>query len=123
MQKFDYRAPRFVVDFPVQLKMLDSLHNARCRDISEDGMRIEIRTPFSPDCCGEVAFSYKGFSFELQVQVAHVGIAYDGVKFIYESEDQRTEILQLLSRLATPPRASRPFLIGGNRTGLSATDG
>jgi len=115
MQKFDYRAPRFVVDFPVQLKVLNSSHIARCRDISENGMRLEIRDPIQPDSFGEVFFSYQGLNFALKVRVAHAGIAYDGLSFAYESEDQRAEILHLISRLAAPTRAVSLFLVGRNR--------
>ncbi len=112
MQKFDYRAPRFAADFPVRLKMPGSSHLARCRDISEDGMRVELPDPFTPDTCGEVVFSYQGLSFNLQVHVAHAGAAYAGLRFVYQSEDQRTEVLHLMSLLATPPRTVSLFLVG-----------
>ena len=122
MQKFDYRAPRFAVDFPVRLTMQDSLHFARCRDISENGMRLEIRDPFPPDSCGEVAFDYQGIVFELRVRVMHAGIAHDGLTFVYESDDQRTEILNLISRFASPKRAVSLFLIGQDITDFSVTE-
>ena len=122
MHKFDYRAPRFAVDFPVELKMANSLHIARCRDISEDGMKLEIRDPFPPDVCGEVSFSHQGLDFALRVRVAHAGLAYDGLKFIYQSKDQRTEILHLISRFAAPKRAVSLFLVGRDRPDFSVTE-
>jgi hypothetical protein len=106
MQKFDYRTPRFAVDFPVQLKIQDALHFARCRDISEDGMRLELREPFPPRSCGEVFFSYKNLSLDLRVRVTHAGDTYDGLKFIHLSEEERTKIFHLMSRLAVPRRAA-----------------
>jgi hypothetical protein len=112
MQKFDYRAPRFVADFPVRLKMPNSSHLARCRDISEDGMRVELPTPFTPDTCGEVVFIYQGLSFKLQVRVAHTGTAYAGLRFVFQSEEQRTDVLHIMSLLATPPRTVGLFLVG-----------
>ena len=102
MQKFDYRAARFAVDFQVLVKMQDSVHFARCRDISEDGMRLELRHPFPLECCGEVSFSYQDLSLDLQVCVAHAGSTYDGLKFLFESDEQRSKMAHLMSRLATP---------------------
>jgi hypothetical protein len=111
MQKFDYRVPRFAVDFPVQLKIRDSLHFARCRDISEDGMRLELREPFPPECCGEVSFSYKDLNLDLRVRVTNAGDTFDGFKFVYRSEEQRAKMLDLMSRLATPHRAASLFVV------------
>jgi hypothetical protein len=111
MQKFDYRAPRFAVDFPVKLKMLSSLHIARCRDISEDGMRLELGDPFPPESCGEVSFSYQELSLDLYVRVTHAGVGCDGLKFLYESDEQRAKMLLLMSRLATPHPVASLFLV------------
>lgn len=111
MQKFDYRAPRFAVDFPVKLKMLNSLQHTRCLDISEDGMRLELGDPFPPECCGEVSFSYQEIRLDLQVRVTHAGAGCDGLKFLYQSAEQRTKMLHLMSLLATPHPPSSLFLV------------
>jgi PilZ domain len=104
MQKFDYRAARVAVDFPVRLEMHNSLHFGRCRDISEDGMRLELLAPFAPQCCGEVSFSYHELNLELRVRVTHAGATYDGLKFIFQSGEQRTRVRHLMSILSKIPQ-------------------
>ena len=111
MQKFDYRTPRFRVDFPVRIKVQNSLHLARCQDISEDGMRVELPAPFPPDCCGEVAFSFQELSFELPVRVMHTGVTCHGLAFVYQSEEQRQSILRLISHLTTQQRNASLFIV------------
>ena len=111
MQKFDYRTPRFTVDFPVRIKMLNSLYLARCRDISEAGMRVELDDPFPPDCSGEVSFCYQELSFELPVRVMHTGTTSHGLAFVYQSEEQRQAILHLISHLATQRPSASLFLV------------
>jgi len=58
-------------------------------EISTEGMKLELREPLSPNSCGRVRLSYLNFRLELPVRVAHSGASYDGVKFVYESDEQR----------------------------------
>ncbi|HEX3892676.1 MAG TPA: PilZ domain-containing protein [Terracidiphilus sp.] len=111
MRKFDYRAPRFSVDLPVCLTFDASMQHGRCIEISTEGMKLELRQPLAPDSCGTVAFNYQDFALELPVRVAHSGSYYDGVKFIYETEEQRDEINRLVARLTAPQHPSRPVLV------------
>jgi len=110
MRKFDYRAPRFTVDLPIRLTFNDAIQHARCTEISSEGMRLEVGEPLMPAACGTVCIRYQEFDLELPVRVAHAGQYYDGVKFVYESEDQRDEVNRLVARLTFPQRIG-PILV------------
>ena len=50
MRKLQYRAPRFAVDFPVKVTHGDSSQMTRGREISVDGMKLDLNGdsfPFS----------------------------------------------------------------------------
>jgi PilZ domain-containing protein len=112
MRKFDYRAPRFLVDLPIQLTFENSMQEGRCKEISTEGMKLELREPLCPDCCGTVRLSYKDFMIEVPVRVAHSGSSYDGVKFVYESDEQRDELIRLVALLTGPKQNTGPVLLG-----------
>jgi|SRR5579863_3742302 hypothetical protein len=112
MRKFDYRAPRFAVDFPVRLNFEDSVQQARCREISTEGMKLEVRQPLAPASCGVVVISYQDFALEVPIRVAHSGAFYDGVQFVYSMDEQRDEVNRLVARLSAPQQQrSKPILI------------
>lgn len=100
MQKFEYRAPRYPVDLPVRLRQDDRTLHARCREISREGMRLELREPLPEDFCGTVSLNCRHVSLELRVRVTHTGILQDGLRFIFESEKQRRAVAQLVAILA-----------------------
>jgi hypothetical protein len=111
MRKFDYRAPRFSVDLPIRLTFEDSMQDGRCREISTEGMKLELREPLSPNSCGRVRVSYLNFRLELPVRVAHSGASYDGVKFVYESDEQRDDVNRLVAVLAGPRQQAGPLML------------
>jgi hypothetical protein len=89
----------------------ESIQPGRCLEISTEGMKLELRQPLAPDAVGTVRFSYQDAVLELPVRVAHSGAFYDGVKFIYESDEQRDEVNRLVSRLTAPQHRSGPVLV------------
>jgi hypothetical protein len=105
MRKFNYRVPRFPVDIPVRLSFDESTQVGRCLEISIEGMKLEAGQPLSPDSRGTVNLSYLGIAVELSIRVAHSGSSFDGVMFVYESEEQRDKVSQLVSLLARPTRS------------------
>lgn len=111
MQKFDYRAPRFSVDFPVHLRWQDSHQLVRCVDISANGMRIELHEPPQPCSCGRVSFCFQDLSLELPVWITYANANSTGLKFLYESDEQRSLVLELLSRLVSTPPDTALFLV------------
>jgi hypothetical protein len=48
---------------------------------------------------------------EVPVRVAHSGSSYDGVKFVYESDEQRDELIRLIALLTGPKQNSGPVLL------------
>ena len=100
MRKFDYRVPRFLVDFPVRLTLEDATQFGRCLEISTEGMKLEVREHLSTDSCGAVHLSYKNLSLDLPVRVANSGPTYDGLRFIFETDEQREDVVRLVALLA-----------------------
>jgi PilZ domain len=111
MRKFNYRVPRFPVDLPVLLTFGESTQVGRCLEISVEGMKLEAGQPLSPDSRGTVHLTYLGIAVELSIRVAHAGSAFDGVTFVYDSEEQRDKVSQLVSLLARPTPRSGPVVM------------
>lgn len=101
MQKFEYRTPRYLVDLPVVLTLQEGSFPGRCREISKDGMRVELLQPVAPESSGTVCVSYNDYSIELRVTVAHSGAKFDGLKFLFESDRDRSTVERLVSLLAS----------------------
>ncbi|MGA7342244.1 MAG: PilZ domain-containing protein [Terracidiphilus sp.] len=111
MQKFEYRTPRYLVDLPVLLTFEDARIAGRCREISKEGMRVEIGEPVLADACGTVSISYKDVSLEQRVCVAHCGTGWDGLKFLFESEKDRAQVERLVALLAGSEGQPGPVLV------------
>jgi PilZ domain len=110
MQKFDYRYPRFSVDLPVRFSTQGSTLSGRCKDISHDGMRLELPEPLSPNARGTVSVTYQGRALALSVRVAHA--ANGGMEFLYESDGERKAVEQLVASLASSRNRVGPVLVG-----------
>ncbi|MGD0797061.1 MAG: PilZ domain-containing protein [Acidobacteriaceae bacterium] len=110
MQKFDYRCPRFTVDLPVRFTAQGSTLSGRCKDISSDGMRLELHEPLPPDARGTVSVSFQNRTLELSVRVADPGNG--GMEFIYESDAERKAVDRLIAQMAGARTRSGPTLVG-----------
>ena len=111
MQKFEYRTPRYHVDLPVILA-LDSAHlSGRCKEISKDGMMIHMRESAPPDACGTVTVSYREKSLQLPVSVVHNGKGQLGLKFLFESDNDRSALEHLVSLVAAAMGQPGPRLV------------
>jgi hypothetical protein len=111
MQKFEYRSPRFAVDLPVELAVEQSTLPGRCKDISSEGMRLELSCPLPPDACGTVFLSYRDRALQLSVRVAHTGTTHDGVEFVYKSDHEREAVARLIASLSTTTGRPRLALV------------
>lgn len=111
MQKFEYRTPRYPVDLPVLLTLQNATIPGRCQEISREGMKVELRDPVTPDTCGTVSVSYKELSLELPVCVARAGAGLGGLRFILESEKDRSAVERLVSLLASAAGHPGPILV------------
>ena len=111
MQKFEYRSPRFAVDLPIQVTVDQSTLPGRCRNISKEGMRLELRQPLPPNALGTVRLNCQDSPLELSVRVAYSGKTYEGVQFIYRSDRERDAVAHLVASLAGSIDRSRPILL------------
>lgn len=102
MHKFTYRTPRYAVDFPVQLELGSSVIAGRCKEISTDGMRLELRRSLPVGFCGMVYLAWHNIHLELRVRLAHTSSGQDALRFVFESEKERASIADLVTRLADP---------------------
>jgi hypothetical protein len=109
MQKFDYRCPRFSVDLPARLTTQEGTLTGRCKDISHEGMRLELPEPPPSGARGTVMVSYQGRTLELGVRVAHAGNG--GLEFLYESDAERKAVEQLVAFAASSRSRIGPILV------------
>jgi PilZ domain len=111
MRKFDYRAPRFVVDLPVSLTLLESTQFGRCIEISTEGMKLNVSEPLSVDAGGAVHVTFQNVSLDIPVRVAHCGAGCEGVQFVYGSDEERDEVIRFIALLASAPPRPGPMLL------------
>ena len=111
MQKFYYRSPRYPVDLPVLLILEDASVSGRCREISNDGMKVEFLRPVLRDACGTLRIGRGESSLELRVRVARTGADSDGVKFLFASEKERRALQRLVALTAAPTAQPGPVLV------------
>jgi hypothetical protein len=111
MQKFEYRTPRYKVDLPVLLVVADARIHGRCREISKEGMTVEFRGQVVADSSGTVSISYKNLEIDLQVAVTHSGKAADGLKFLFETEQEKSAVERLVALLAGSTGQPGPVLV------------
>ena len=102
MRKFDYRSPRLTVDLPVRMTQGSTTHHGRCREISAEGMKVELQDPLVQGTSCAAHFDCEDLSFRLLARIVHPGPDSCGVKFVYESDRQRQTAVQLVKLLAAP---------------------
>ena len=112
MHKFTHRSPRYAVDFPVQLMGDEAIITGRCREISTEGMRLELRRPLPAGFSGVVSLAWRNVHLELRVRLAHSGAEQDALRFVFGSEKERAAVAELVARLADPAEpADQPGLV------------
>ena len=111
MQKFDYRAPRFAVDLPVRFSLENLTRVARCKDISVEGMKLELRDPLPLNSVGTISVSYEGLALDISARVTHCQPNCDGLRFIYETDEQRNQVARLVASLAADHSKPGPVLL------------
>ena len=104
MHKFEYRAPRFNVDLAIKLNVQQTTLQGRCRNISKEGMRLELCQPLPADARGTLLMTYRDQPIEINIRVAHRGATHDGVEFIYQSDGERLAVTHLVASLSAPTR-------------------
>lgn len=102
MRKFDYRAPRYAVELPVRLTIDEAIYIGRCLEISTDGMKLKLDQPFETGSIGTVRLSERGITADIPVRVCYSDSDHIGLKFLYDSDEQRAEIVRLVSVCVGP---------------------
>lgn len=111
MQKFTYRTPRFPVDLPIRLTVDENIFHVRCREISRDGMQLEVGQPLGLSTRGIAAITWESFALEIAVEVSHSTPSQEGVKFVFSSDRQRSDVAHLVAMLAAGRGPSGPRLV------------
>lgn len=111
MQKFRYRTPRYAVDLPVSVTLQGTTFPGRCREISLEGMRLEVDEVLRENATGSVSLAHRHISVEVPVRVKYTGARQDGLRFLFDSERQRAMVAELVELLSEPPAPCRPVLV------------
>jgi hypothetical protein len=111
MQKFVYRIPRYLVDLPVSFTVQGSTIAGRCKEISKEGMKVQLQQSVSADTCGTIRLTYLDLSIELPVCVAHAEAGLKGLKFLFESDKDRAAVERLVALLAGSSGPRGPVLV------------
>ena len=101
MERFGYRSPRYPFDLPIRLAMDGRVQVVRCTNVSVDGLQVVAGGGLAPRSRGSVSFDYEEMTFDLQVSVSHRGSHRGGLRFIYESEEERNSVVELIARLVS----------------------
>ncbi len=102
MHRFEYRNPRFPVDFPAQFYTANEALAGRCTDIGIKGMRLNLPDIVVPGCQGVVSLHYQNRSIELKARVARIGSTHCGLEFICDSHAEQSAVAHLLAKLTAP---------------------
>jgi hypothetical protein len=100
MHRFEYRDPRFSCDLLVQLNFNDSMLTARCTEISNKGMKVEIGQPQRVNSFGKVSMSRDGQTIEFQARFAYVQDTEAGLDLICTSDTDRKTMVDLVESVA-----------------------
>jgi PilZ domain len=94
MRRFQYRAPRFPVDLPVYMTQGDSTQLTRCREVSVDGMKLDLMGASFPHSSGFIQLGDGVSSLKIPFQVSSRAI--DSICVMFQNES--TEASEALSR-------------------------
>jgi hypothetical protein len=102
MQRFEYRYPRFTVDFPARLSTANETLAGRCLNISTNGIRLDLAPAVLPGEYGTVALRHQDQTIQLKVRVAHTGHEHSGLEFLFDSAAERSIVTDLVNTLKNP---------------------
>ena len=102
VQDFGYRVPRFPADFHLLLQINEPeprVLNARCTDISSDGVAVEIPEHLSVGVRVNLVLTLPGSSTSLRIagRVAYQKNDEHGFAFVFSSPEERESVQKHLS--------------------------
>jgi hypothetical protein len=97
IKEFGYRVPRFPADFRLLLQTSDPeprLLDARCRDISEDGLAAQVPETFPVGTPVILVLTLPGkpISLRIAATVSHQDNGEHGFAFKFSSQNQREQV-------------------------------
>jgi hypothetical protein len=97
VQEYGYRLPRFPADFSLVLQVSDPeprLLDARCRDISEDGLAARISESLSVGARVTLLLTLPGKAVSLPIAatVSHQDHGDHGFAFKFSSQNEREQV-------------------------------
>jgi hypothetical protein len=113
VQQYGYRKPRFPVDFHFLVQPdrgHSQLLNARCIDISEDGLAAQIPDPLEAGARVTLILTLPGAvtSMRLAAIVNYCTDQCSGFKFVFSSDEERDFICRYLATLRSAAISIRP---------------
>ena len=101
VREFGYRKPRFPADFRLLMQIENPqphLLDARCRDMSEDGLAAQIAEPLSIGTRVNFKFTLPAphASIRIAAKVTDRNPATYGFTFIFSSQQERSFVRQYL---------------------------
>jgi hypothetical protein len=103
MRKLQYRAPRFAVDFPVRVTHGDSSQMTRGREISVDGMKLDLNGDSFPFTGGFIQLVDGISSLKIPFEVRTRAIDSIGIAFQNLSSEQSGALSDLIASLSRRP--------------------
>jgi hypothetical protein len=100
MRNFQYRAPRFPVDLPVYLTQGDSTQLTRCREISVDGMKLDLMGVSFPFSSGLMQLGDGSSSLKIPFEVHSRTAESIGVMFQNEAGEQSEALCRFIASLS-----------------------
>jgi hypothetical protein len=100
MRKLQYRAPRIPVDLPVRVTQGDLAQMMRCRDLSVDGMKLDLNGASFPYSSGSIQLMDGTSSLELSFQVRSRAVDSIGIVFHDKSIEQSEALSRLIASLS-----------------------
>jgi len=100
MRRFQYRAPRFPVDLPVYLTQGGSTQLTRCREVSVDGMKLDLMGASFPFSCGFMQLGDGISSLKIPFRVGSRAIDSICVMFQSESTEESEALCRFIASLS-----------------------
>jgi|SRR5450432_3800747 len=100
MYVFQYRAPRFPTDFPVDLVVGQSVLRGRCNNINGSGIQAQFSATAAVGLVGMLTLSHTGDAFKLYARVTYFASGQTGLAFIFRTEQERAQLLSFVESLA-----------------------
>ena len=88
------------MNLPVRIRFDHGTISGQCREISQEGMCLELQDALSANDQGTASIGYEAALLEVGVCVTHAEGCGGGLKFVFHSDRQRMEMARLVAQVA-----------------------